>query len=244
MKRLGPIVLLGILLGYLASCANDSTRPAGTVAQAPNSPPGLPVLHEEPQPPMFWSGDELRRVAAEQQQLARDDKMPQAGTSTWPVVTVPGQQLGVLSVGDGPYMRAKHSHARFAAFSGLISHYSDADIHCTTCGAHLAVMVAGSGRWIVNGEIANQEINPVMSVSTAAAREVAAGDGQRIVLNTSVNAGEMRGQPVVNGDVFAASPGDWLYVAAGRPHWWLPDPDVGLNYFQVGIPVSNPFAGF
>ena len=105
------------------------------------------------------------------------------------------------------------------------------------------VLVGGSGRWVVNGEIANQEINPVMSVSTAAAREVAAGDGQRIVVNTSVTAGEMRGQPVVNGDVFTARPGDWLYVAPGQPHFWLPDPDVGMNYFQARIPVSN-FAGF
>ena len=241
MKRLAPVTLLGILLGYLASSANCAQAP--TPAQAPNSRLGLPVLHEEPQPPMFWSGDELQRVAAEQRQLARDDKMPQAGLPPWPVVSMPGQQLGVFSVGDNPYIRAKHSHARAANFSGLISHYSDADIHCTTCSGELHVLVGGSGRWVVNGEIANQEINPVMSVSTAAAREVAAGDGQRIVVNTSVTAGEMRGQPVVNGDVFTARPGDWLYVAPGQPHFWLPDPDVGMNYFQARIPVSN-FAGF
>ena len=160
MKRLGPVSLLGVVLGYLAGCASNVGEQTPSQGQANLS--GLPSLYAvAPQPPMFWSGDELRSVGEQQQQMAREGKMPAAGVPPWPVVSIPGQNLGIFSVGNVPYIRQKYASARPGNFSGLISHYPDADIHCTDtttliCSSELHVLTSGGGRWVVNGEIQNR----------------------------------------------------------------------------------------
>jgi hypothetical protein len=238
MKRLTPVLLLGILLGYFASLitsplslsAQRQTPSAPTQTPYRNGPPppeippvpGLPLYPDAPVPnkAMHWSIDDLRAFHA-----ARVANIRAGGAAFNPAAPGPrfeSQDFRTHRIGLA--YRQKFTTPRPSNTIGLMSLYDDADQH--EGAADFYVMVGGSGKFIVDGEITNREIGRM----TGSTRNH--GDDKPLMT------GEFHGQPVINGHAYEGKEGDWLAIPPGIPHWWNPTPNEGMTYLLFKLYIN------
>ena len=236
MAVAGVSVAVGLSIGCANNATLTSAEGAGGVPPSPDS-----TLYPGPsQQPMYWDIAEVRELGEELQQQSREDKLPPPGTMGGMPggQRLPGQSFGYLNIpGDIPYLRQKFVTARPANFTGLISHYDDADIH--SAAHELYVIVGGGGKLVMDGEILNREYNYGSGIGSPAAQAAASHGGRRINIDRPLDTGEYRGQPVVNGNEYEVSAGSWLIIPVGTPHWWLPEPGEGIVYFDVRFPLPQ-----
>jgi len=244
------LLIVGAVTGYLTSAwttANPISHQAGvsqsSAAVRGRGGLGVPDIPPVPNPPLYpdtalvnrpmhYRAADLRRIHE-----IRKAKALRGVPPTW----APGEpriegqlfrthQFGVSSSGYGLTFRQRHRQPRPSQANGVMSHYDDGDQHEGV--TDFVIVVGGSGRFVVDGEIENREYgrNP---------RPSGPGTPPRNTGNTRVLLpGEFHGQPIRNGHSYDTKAGDWLIVPPGVPHWWLPTPDEGMTYLILKVNIG------
>jgi mannose-6-phosphate isomerase-like protein (cupin superfamily) len=174
--------------------------------------PGSPALASDAPPPMYWSGDDIKKGHA--------DMAARAAAAA----TQPGSG-STQAFGGGPVrVRTRnfsmsmlyrvHRDQPVLSLTKVNSVWDDAEQHAGVYDFY--IITGGSGEMIVGGKIANRQ-------------NLADKDG--------LVPGEYRGQPIVGGQTFKVKAGDWLLIPPDAPH--QPKPDAGgFSYMIMKINVG------
>jgi mannose-6-phosphate isomerase-like protein (cupin superfamily) len=235
MRRIAAALLLSALVGYVAGSidppmAASSHRQQRGQADPLGSPPSNippianpPLYPDEPNKPMHWSVDDLRKIHAARLafQRANPDRPTQGGGGALPpgTPTFQGQRFRTHNIGTN--FRAYYEQERPANLTGVMSHYDDVEQHEGVSDFY--VITGGSGRMVVDGTIENREY-----------RRASGNTGSTSILLP----GEFAGQPIKNGRTYTVKPGDWLAIPPNDPHWQLPTPNEGLSYLLLKVYIG------
>lgn len=248
MKRLGPILLLGFLVGYACNVLQNGASPS--VEQAPlrpyrngpappdvppvAGPAGLPLYPpgDEPIPnkPMHWKWTDIQAIhasrAAAQRAAASGGQAPavQYGANTFRGLEFQEQLFRTHRIILGG--RQKFPRARPTGSTGIVSHYDDADQHEGTSDFY--VVAGGRGKYVVDGEMQNRQYS-----------RIGGPDRNRGGTLYPILPGEFHGLPVVNGNVYDGQLGDWLAIPPNVPHWWIPEPNEGMSYLMIKLFIGG-----
>jgi len=218
MKRLGPAVLLGALVGYVGGTIGGSGAAAqqapapGSRASVPHIPPvpSPPLYPDPPLGPVHWSAEDLRTVY--------EARLSGRGSPGFQ-----GQNFRTHSIGS--IFRERFPTPKPSNRAGVMSHLDDADQHEGVSDFY--VIIGGEGQMMTDGVIENRVYG--------SQPRGAAGSGQRF---TTIYPGEFNGQPIVNGRTHDMKPGDWLAVPPNVPHWPGANPGKGLQYIVLKVNVG------
>jgi mannose-6-phosphate isomerase-like protein (cupin superfamily) len=164
------------------------------------------VLLGQPAEGQYWDSADINEIHADR--LA-------SGVARGPHPLAKGMQSRTHSI--SPLTRLYHDKPVPAALTGTLSQFDNGAIHEGVTDIY--VIVAGSGRVSVGGELQNKVNRPV-----------AEGSSLR-------HPGEYIGQPLVGGQVSQVKPGDVVNIPPGVAHWARPDKN-GLTYLLLKVNVG------
>ena len=228
MRRIAPVLLSTALAGYTAGLIGNGqgrgqsdplTSPAANVPPVPNPP----LFPDEPNKPMHWSIDDLRRIheARAAFQRANPDRGTQGGGGALPAgtPTFQGQRFRTHNISTN--FRAYYDRERPANLTGVISHYDDVEQHEGVSDFY--VFTGGGGEMVVDGVIDNREY-----------RRAGGNSGSASVLLP----GEFAGQPITAGRTYNVKAGDWMAIPPNDPHWQRPAPNEGMSYLLLKVNIG------
>lgn len=257
MRRTVLLLMGGVLMGYLASGWKETAPLSAQSAAAAAQPApgrtggrggaGTVDIPPVPNPPLYPDPDQPKRATHYSVDLLRRIHRVRSANAARGIVARPGpsdprlegqtfrtHNFGMSSSGYGITFRQTYDKPRPSQATGVMSRYDDGDQH--EGATDLVIMAGGSGRFIVNGEIVNREYGRDPRSQGPGVSPRNTGNG-RILLP-----GEFHGQPIKNGRVYDAKPGDWIIIPPGVPHWWVPTPGEGMSYgiLKVNIGLYPP----
>jgi mannose-6-phosphate isomerase-like protein (cupin superfamily) len=222
-RRIGLILLLCALAGYLAGYVSSPAQAVSAQTRADIPPvPNPPLYPDPPNKPRHWRLEDLRKIHEARLAAQRADpgRPTQGGGAPLPPGTpaFQGQRFRTHNIGTN--FRWYYDPPRPANLTGVMSHYDDAEQHEGISDFY--VITGGGGQMVVDGEIENRQY-----------RRAQAGASNSLLLP-----GEFVGQPVKGGHTYDVKPGDWLAIPPNDPHWQIPNPNDGVSYLLLKVNVG------